>query len=546
MKMKYKLRGLFLLMVILLLACRFSTDRGVTNDHGGDGVPLPPDEDYGVSCFVEFADMIVASAPVFDVFYSRDGGLTWQREVESPPGISGSDCTPNKKPPKELWVTPDGLIRYRFDPGKSIEISTDSGKRWALAYDLAGIKWEPVSTPEPERNVVVQPGPLDAMIDPISGNVLLAMGHAGVLVGLPSGEWRWVSVGQYENPEIVLTLIPMSEESVYEDIKLPTFEQIAPGFEIDTENNYVDAMVFSPDGAQLAISGFGGGIKLFGFPNGELQHWLQWGTDSRYSRLYGAVFSQDGETLITCGTNVDQTLKFWDVRNWELISQYEGYQTSALDTGVYKGEAYFSIAFNENPNSSDQVRIFPLGDHTLFKTLDSQDGRISSLKFIPGTQYLAVGSASGGVAYWDFINGERLFLHQPVLETDDRAAIYKKVVILGFDRSANALLAIFGDGTLKAFDVDTGELAWQLALSITHGWHISNVAFSQDGNLAAVGMHNGPLLLFDSKEGAVLSKQWIYDAGTLMQVAFSPDDQWLAAGFSNGRVKVWQITQLID
>ena len=38
--------------------------------------------------------------------------------------------------------------------------------------------------PNPVRTLVVQPGPLDAMIDPASGNLLLAMGHAGVLLRL--------------------------------------------------------------------------------------------------------------------------------------------------------------------------------------------------------------------------------------------------------------------------------------------------------------------------------------------------------------------------
>jgi hypothetical protein len=44
------------------------------------------------------------------------------------------------------------------------------------------------------------PGPFDAIQDPISGNILFAMGQEGVLVHTASGEWRMVAVGEYRIP----------------------------------------------------------------------------------------------------------------------------------------------------------------------------------------------------------------------------------------------------------------------------------------------------------------------------------------------------------
>lgn len=540
--MDWKKIGFLLLMIISLLACRFSSNTGSTADPGSSGVPLPPDEDFGVLCFVEFADGIVASAPVFEEFFSRDGGLTWQQEGVEIPGISGSDCAPNKILQKELWASLDGLIRYRFDPGKSIEKSTDGGGRWVQVYDLAYVQWEPVSENEPGRTVVVQPGPLDAMIDPSSGNVLLAMGHAGVLLGLPTGEWRWVAVGAYANAEMSSQPEEISqEESISRSVTL-----IPPDLEINTENNYVNALAFSPDGSQLAASGFDGGVKLFGFPKGDFQFWQQWGEDTRFRKLYGAVFSFDGKTLITCGTNVDQSLRFWDVDSWELIKEFQGFQSSALDAGVYDDDQFFAIAFGKDPNNKDQVKIYRLPESVELATFNSPLGSITSLLFIPETRYLAIGSGSGSVEIWDFVDGEQIFSFQIDSTPAAQKSMGLRVLALGFDPSENALLALRGDGRLSAFDLSTGEVVWQRALSTPHGWYMNTAVFSEDGRLIAVGMHNGPMALFDSRSGEVLTRQWIYDAGTLMQLAFSPDDSWLSAGFSNGHIKVWEISQLIQ
>jgi hypothetical protein len=46
-----------------------------------------------------------------------------------------------------------------------------------------------------------RPGPLDAVADPGSGNMLFAMGHQGVLVRKASGEWAWSQAGGYRPAE---------------------------------------------------------------------------------------------------------------------------------------------------------------------------------------------------------------------------------------------------------------------------------------------------------------------------------------------------------
>lgn len=528
------------LMVLLTFACRFSSDDPINPDPGSIGVPLPPNEDYGVLCFVEFQESIAASAPVFDSFYSRDGGLTWKQEGPIEGGISGSLCNPNYILPKEVWVPPDGMVRYRFTPGESIEVSLDKGQNWEVTYDLTEIQWEPVNPPDEDREVIVRPGPLDAMLDPNSGNLLLAMGHAGVLVGLPSGEWRWISAGRYSQNAVTPDQSATGDGATVEETQPPLSVLVLPDIEINTENNYVNALAFAPDGTVLAASGFEGGIKLYDFRKGDLLHWQQWGQDVQHRKLYGAAFSEDGKILITCGTNVDQILNIWDLASWELIKAFEGYQTSVLDTGFFNGKQYLAVVYQNQP------KIFQLPEGKEISTVSGNLSDVSSVFFLPGTPYIAMGSASGEVEVWDYTRTESIFYSQPTMGPDSQTSLSNKVYTQSYDPSEDVMIALQGNGRLTAWEVPSGGLIRQLVLHIPHGWYISRSAFSEDGSLVAVGMQNGPLLLFDSRSGQVLSRQWIEDGGTLMQLAFSPNGDWLAAGFANGRVKIWQVDRLIN
>ena len=107
-------------------------------------------------------------------------------------------------------------------------------------------------------------------------------------------------------------------------------------------------------------------------------------------------------------------------------------------------------------------------------------------------------------------------------------------------------MAVFGDASLKAWDASNGEPAWSLSLPGPHGWYASSAAFSPDGRMVALGFPNGPLMLFDSMDGSALSGQWSSDKGTLMELEFSPDSQWLAAGYASGDVHIWQVSRMVE
>lgn len=529
--------------VIFLLLSTACSDQEINIGRGG-AVPLLPTEDLGVICFVELDDAIVASAPNFHSFISYDGGLSWQENDQQVDFGAGVDCSPNSQLPDALWATADGLVQYRIEPGASIEMTQDGGASWSEVYDLTSEGWAPVSTPEPGTKLVVQPGPMDAMIESKTGNLLLAMGHLGILVRKPSGEWRWVSAGRYGH--VTSNDEPLDQADNIPD-ELPTaLNPISADFVIDTQNAYVNAMAFSPNGQLLAVSGFDGGVKLFTIPENSLDYWHKWSESVSQMKLYGAVFAPDGNTLVTCGTNVDQTLRFWDVASWEEIKQHGGYQTSVMDTGSVSGKDFLAVAFGDNPTAPDQVKVFLLPGGDEFASLPGQVGMVTSVRFIPDSPMLALGGSSGTVELWELEQGKSTLTltSSPIVE--NRSALYNQVFALGYDSEEAEILAVNGEGLLNAWQMPGGEAVRTLSLSLPHGWYVTSAAFSQDGKRVAAGMYNGALLVCDSENGALLAQQWLSEDGSLMKVAFSPDGDLLAVGFANGLVKVWQMERLLE
>ena len=153
-----------------------------------------PAPDYGIAC-LSINDKAIIASSVYASYISQDGGETW-REYEG----NTPRCwyNPTEKKASEL-LKGDGVY-IRFGPGQPIQISTDlNSGEWHVEYAF---------TPATEAQrayylkyhaglPVMLQGPLDALIDPNTGNVIFAMGHEGVLIRKANGTWKWVAVGPY-------------------------------------------------------------------------------------------------------------------------------------------------------------------------------------------------------------------------------------------------------------------------------------------------------------------------------------------------------------
>lgn len=152
--------------------------------------------DPGVSCLFTKDGQLRAEGGYYSVYASRDGGATWTLSEET---RGDQPCGMPSDTNQALFSLPDGSTQFRVQKGGPVERSTDGGQTWQ-ALDLR----EKISQPEEtyilktrSGNLSFQAAPLDALLDPASGNLLLAMGQQGVVIVRPDGSWQAAAVGSY-------------------------------------------------------------------------------------------------------------------------------------------------------------------------------------------------------------------------------------------------------------------------------------------------------------------------------------------------------------
>lgn len=153
-----------------------------------------PAQDYGIESIGILNNQVIAHS-AYEDYISEDGGISWKDDYSQP-----SD--------HEYDSIESENVEYDYIPGEIIKISRDGGETYPIEYSLIPanqplrLKYE-----QREGSPVFKQGPLDAVFDPVSGNVIFAMGHEGILVSSGNNEWEWVTVGGYQR----LTYNPNNE-----------------------------------------------------------------------------------------------------------------------------------------------------------------------------------------------------------------------------------------------------------------------------------------------------------------------------------------------
>ena len=155
--------------------------------------------DMGVACLQAGSDGVVATALYYQQSYlSSDGGLTWQVLEEQNP----QQCQPQQDIP--VLKSAAGDAQYRINRGQSVERSVDGGSTWSTEFSSSAMNEQEEVYMRMTRsgNLSFNQGPYAAVIDPVSGNLVLAMGLDGALVRDASGKYTWAAVGPYQHDSL--------------------------------------------------------------------------------------------------------------------------------------------------------------------------------------------------------------------------------------------------------------------------------------------------------------------------------------------------------
>ena len=165
-----------------------------------------PAPNYGIACFEEKGGQIFAS-DAYAAYTSLDGGLTWNESTAQP---QNRFCDMRAR---EVVSPNNPGLRFRYDTAGVIERSEDGGQTWRREYAVAPMSQaQSAYVEQGSYAAVLRAGPLNALIDARTGNAIFALGHQGVLVRTPAGEWRAVEVGPYhaidlQQPDKIMALL---------------------------------------------------------------------------------------------------------------------------------------------------------------------------------------------------------------------------------------------------------------------------------------------------------------------------------------------------
>ncbi|MDE0522431.1 MAG: caspase family protein [Boseongicola sp.] len=274
------------------------------------------------------------------------------------------------------------------------------------------------------------------------------------------------------------------------------FWEIETGRELRVLHGGAKEVAFSPDGRMLATVS-GGDVQFWDVETGqELQH-LELGIDNEFDRITAIEFSPD--------------LKF-------------------LAAGTFAGE----------------VPLWDIGAGREPRVLHARDGsRVGAVAFSPDSRRLAAGTFAGKVALWDIgTGGEPRVLH---------ARDGSRIGAVAFSPDGRTVAGIEDSRDLATvelylWDVETGRELLHRSTDITNHLGRRGVSFSPDGDTLAIWSSAaggnggypglGSVHLLDAGTGQeflVLDE----GQGVVLDIAFSPDGQTLAAGTEVGVAVLW-------
>jgi WD40 repeat protein len=276
------------------------------------------------------------------------------------------------------------------------------------------------------------------------------------------------------------------------------------------------AVVFSPDGRQLATGGLDMLVRLWDVGTYEEPRLLVGHTKA----VETLAFSPDSRILASAGAAypdgrlhppsvADNAIRLWDAATGKELRRCEGHAR-----GVY------AIAFSPDGKllasggTDGPVRLWDVATGRLARACESSPNHVQGVAFMPDGKTLITGGPT--IQLWDPATGqERLVLdaHQ------DRVGAFE------FSADGTVILSASADRTIRYWETATGRQLRRVPLNDFR----DRFTFTPDGKLLITGDHDGALRLWDAANGKAI-RQLEGHRGPIYSLAVSPDSTLLASG----------------
>jgi WD40 repeat protein len=197
-----------------------------------------------------------------------------------------------------------------------------------------------------------------------------------------------------------------------------------------------------------------------------------------------------------------------------------------------------------------QIKLWSAETGAKLKTpvlVNSQyDKRVFAAAFSPNGELVArsANTSDRPLTVWDTNTGKKVSEQQKLIE-DNGEEFRDNVFSMIFSNDGLKILAGCDKGELFIMDAKTGVIIKKFNNRrvfdrLYHG--VTSVAFSPDDNRIASGANN-IVKVWDAESGVCLAtlKGSVYNSERAVSLAFSPNGEKIASGFSDKSVQVWDI-----
>ncbi|MEO1665248.1 MAG: TIR domain-containing protein [Chloroflexota bacterium] len=323
-----------------------------------------------------------------------------------------------------------------------------------------------------------------------------------------------------------------------------------------------DAIVFSPDGAAVAIATGEGDVAVWDSATGDVLATME--VDNVEGEKNSMEFNAEG-TLLVAGTSVSNVVAVWDAQTGRLIDRFFGHSDAVYD--VFFGDGGEMVVSGSQDGS---VNLWDVGTGLQLREFVGHDSGVLVVHHIDGPDYILSGAANGTVRLWDAHNGAVMTLfheHQAkvhavayspdgstvfsgsrdgVLYVQETANNNAPVRIQGHDdvvwavdynpRNPEMGASASADGTVRLWNLRTGE---ELYTFTGHDAPLWSLAFHPNGERVLSGDEDGITILWDATTGEEIMRVDGHSGQRVRALAFAPDGRSFASGGADESIALW-------
>jgi len=298
---------------------------------------------------------------------------------------------------------------------------------------------------------------------------------------------------------------------------------------IINKGEMMDVCTFSPNGKTIAM-GYGYHYKdfceivLYDYATKKITAQFK----AHKEKIHKLMFSPDGKQIASSG--YDQMIKVWDAATGRMISE--------KDVSTPKDIFIRSMCYNRDGtqllvcNVDSKLSLYNAQTLKPLQTIANDTIRFSTASYSRDGKKVVAAGASGQFYIFDATTWKV----EKYFRTEDMNEQFASMDILKFNNTDKKILAISGIvGLGKVYDVESGKVVYKLHGTSTH---VSGAKFSPVKGLFVAAYNDLSAKLWNMNNGRLISS--LRGHTSLMQcVAFSKDAKYVVTSSWDKTARIW-------